>query len=54
VEAGCKQSGMFWSQEGAENTLGLRCIKSSHQWDSFWKKRVNNHALRNDVLALMA
>jgi hypothetical protein len=62
VEAGCKtvigargkQSGMFWSQEGAENILALRCIKSSHQGDSFWKKRANDHVRRNDTLPLPA
>jgi hypothetical protein len=62
VEAGCKtvigtrckQSGMFWSQAGAENILALRCIKNSRQWDSFWKKRANHHARRNDILALPA
>jgi hypothetical protein len=62
VEAGCKtvigsrckQSGMFWSQDGAENILALRCIKSSRQWESFWKNRANDHVLRNDALALTA
>src|SRR5208337_3601990 len=52
IGARCKQSGMFWSQAGAENILALRCIKSSRQWDSFWKKRANDHARRNDTLAL--
>ena len=54
IGARCKQSGMFWSQEGAENILALRCIKSSRQWDSFWKKRANDHARTNDRLALSA
>ena len=39
VEAGCKtviggrckQSGMFWSESGAENIRALRCINSSHR-----------------------
>jgi hypothetical protein len=54
IGARCKQSGMSWSQPGAQNILALRCIKSSRQWDSFWKKRANDHARRNDPLALSA
>jgi hypothetical protein len=62
VEAGCKtliggrckQSGMFWSQSGAENILALRCIHTSRRLDEFWKFRLNAHAARNDSLALAA
>lgn len=62
VEAGCKtimggrckQSGMFWSEPGAENVLALRCIHSSRRWEEFWKHRLNQHAARNDTLALTA
>ena len=62
VEAGCKivigsrckQSGMFWSQPGAENVLALRCLHSSHRLDHFWKHRLNQHAAPNDSLALTA
>jgi hypothetical protein len=62
VEAGCKtiigsrckQSGMFWSEPGAENILALRCIRGSHQWQNFWKNRANEHAARNDTLSLAA
>jgi hypothetical protein len=62
VEAGCKtiigsrckQSGMFWSEPGAENILALRCIRASHQWVDFWKNRANEHAARNDTLELAA
>ena len=62
VEAGCKtiiggrckQSGMFWSEAGAENILALRCIHSSRQLDEFWKHRLNRHAARNDTLTLTA
>jgi hypothetical protein len=58
VEAGCKtviggrckQSGMFWSESGAENILALRCINSSRRLDEFWKDRFNSHAARNDCL----
>lgn len=54
IAARCKQSGMFWSQPGVENILALRCIKSSRRWEAFWKKRANDHAARNDALALAA
>ena len=44
VEAGCKtiiggrckQSGMFWSESGAQNILALRCIHSSRRLEEFW------------------
>ena len=52
VGARCKQSGMFWSEAGAENILALRCIERSRQWDNFWKSRANDHAARNDALSL--
>lgn len=60
VEAGCKsvigsrckQSGMRWSKDGAQNILALRCIRASRQWDQFWKKRANDHVARNDSLSL--
>ena len=62
VEAGCKtiigsrckQSGMFWSELGAEKILALRCIGSSRRLGDFWKYRLNNHAARNDALPLAA
>lgn len=50
----CKQSGMFWSESGAENMLALRCIKLSREWETFWKSRANEHAARNDALPLAA
>lgn len=60
VEAGCrsvigvrcKQSGMRWSLNGAENILALRCIHHSCHLDLFWKDRLAAHAARNDSLAL--
>jgi hypothetical protein len=52
IGARCKQSGMFWSRPGAENVLALRCIQSSRRHDQFWKHRLNQHAKRNDTLAL--
>jgi len=62
VEAGCKtviggrckQSGMFWSESGAENILALRCLHSSRRLADFWKYRLNEHAARNDALPLAA
>jgi hypothetical protein len=62
VEAGCKtliggrckQSGMFWSESGAENILALRCLHSSRRLDDFWKDRLNRLVKRNDCLSLSA
>jgi hypothetical protein len=62
VEAGCKtviggrckQSGMFWSEAGAENILALRCLHSSQRLEEFWKHRHNDQAASNDTLALTA
>ena len=62
VEAGCKtviggrckQSGMFWSESGAENILALRCIHSSRRLDEFWQQRLAAQAARNDSLPLAA
>jgi hypothetical protein len=51
IGARCKQSGMFWTERGAENILALRCIERSRQWDNFWKNRANTHAARNDALS---
>lgn len=47
VEAGCKtvvgrrlkQSGMFWSQAGAQDILGLRCLVLGPHFDAAWKQR---------------
>jgi len=50
----CKQSGMFWSEPGAENILALRCIHSSRRLADFWTNRLNDHAARSDSLALSA
>ncbi len=46
VEAGCKavvgkrlkQSGMYWSESGAENILALRCALMGNRWDECWNK----------------
>jgi hypothetical protein len=57
VEAGCKtvvgqrlkQSGMLWSEPGAENVLQLRCALLGNRWDECWD-RVH----RSDYLRLKA
>lgn len=54
IGARCKQSGMFWSEAGAENVLALRCIHSSRRLNLFWNHRLNNLLARNDSLALQA
>ena len=47
VEAGCKtlvgrrakQSGMFWSKQGAENVLAIRAAIFSNRFDPYWDKK---------------
>ena len=47
IEAGCrhvvgqrlKQSGMFWSEPGANNMLALRCCIKSNRFEDFWEYR---------------
>jgi hypothetical protein len=58
IEAGCKTvvgkrmkgSGMFWSQEGGQDILDLRCALLSDRLDSFCKDRASSLAARNDTL----
>ena len=46
VEAGCKavvgqrfkQSGMFWSESGAQSILVMRCALMSNRWDLCWDR----------------
>jgi len=46
IEAGCKtvvgqrlkQSGMFWSEYGAQNVLALRCVLMGNLWDLCWDR----------------
>lgn len=60
VEAGCKtvigkrlkQSGMFWSEQGATSVLNFRTLLLSARFDLFWRDRQNAAAARNDALAL--
>jgi hypothetical protein len=48
VEAGCKsligkrlkQSGMFWSEPGADNVLAIRCALYSRRLDDLWQQNV--------------
>jgi hypothetical protein len=59
VEAGCravigkrlKQSGMFWSQRGAENILALRCTLLGNRWDECWEQINNSHQFRTRAAA---
>jgi hypothetical protein len=47
VEAGCrtvvgkrlKQSGMFWTVNGANSIIALRCSLLSNRWEDFWEYR---------------
>ncbi len=52
IGARCKQSGMFWSEPGAENVLALRCIHQSRRLDEFWQHRLGTHAARSARLPL--
>src|SRR5208283_2135945 len=62
VEAGCKTvigqrmkcSGMFWSEEGGQGMLDLRCAFLSNRLDAFCQARAADHAARNDLLKLAA
>jgi hypothetical protein len=39
VGARCKQSGMFWSESGANKILAFRCIHLSRRTAAFWEER---------------
>jgi hypothetical protein len=62
VEAGCKTvigqrmkcSGMFWSEEGGQGMLDLRCALLSNRLDAFCQARADHHAARNNPLKLAA
>ena len=59
IEAGCKavvgqrlkQSGMFWSEIGANNVLTLRCTLMSNRWDLSWDRLHQSHYLRRKTAA---
>ena len=49
VESGCrtvvgrlKQSGMYWSLDGANEILALRCCVLSGNYEDFWAHRAGN------------
>jgi hypothetical protein len=52
IGARCKQSGMFWSESGAEHILAFRCIHHSRRLDEFWKCYLDAIASENDCLPL--
>lgn len=62
VEAGCravvgkrlKQSGMFWSEEGATGVLNFCTLLLSGRFDDFWKDRADTHAAKDEILSLGA
>jgi hypothetical protein len=62
VEAGCKTvigqrmkcSGMFWSEEGGQGMLDLRCAFLSNRLEAFCQARSTDHAAQNDLLKLAA
>jgi hypothetical protein len=62
VEAGCKTvigqrmkcSGMFWSEEGGQGMLDLRCAFLSNRLDAFCQARAADHAAQNDLWKLAA
>ena len=47
IEAGCKaligarlkQSGMFWTVEGANRIIALRCCRLSGKFEDFWERQ---------------
>lgn len=39
----CKQSGMFWTEEGANAIMALRCLNAGGRLNAFWQAR---HAAR--------
>ena len=54
IGARCKQSGMFWSESGAENILAFRCIHASRRLDQFWQHHFDAAAAQNDPLRMAA
>jgi hypothetical protein len=59
VEAGCravigqrlKESGMFWTENGATQVLALRCALKGHRWDECWDRLHNSKYLSIKVAA---
>ena len=54
VEGGCrsvigqrlKESGMFWTERGAQSVLTLRVALKSHRWDECWDRLHDSHRLQ--------
>jgi hypothetical protein len=54
IEAGCravigqrlKESGMFWTQEGAENVLAVRCALKGKRGDECWDRLHDSASLK--------
>ena len=59
VEAGCravigkrlKQSGMHWTEVGAENILALRCALMSNRWDECWEQLNHSRQFQTQLAA---
>ena len=62
IEAGCKTvigkrmkcSGMFWSEEGGQGMLDLRCALLSNRLDAFCQGRAATYSAQNSQLQLVA
>ena len=42
----CKQSGMFWTEEGANSVMALRCLNAGGRLNAFWQARHASRAAR--------
>jgi len=59
VEAGCKavigqrlkNSGMFWTEPGAQNVLELRCALKGNRWDECWDRLHDSKRLSLKLVA---
>jgi hypothetical protein len=59
VEAGCKavigqrlkESGMFWTKNGATSVLALRCALKGHRWDECWDRLHDSNYLKIKIAA---
>ncbi len=40
----CKQSGMFWTEEGANSVMALRCLNAGGRLNAFWQARYGARA----------
>lgn len=59
IEGGCKsvigqrlkESGMFWTEQGASSVLTLRVALKSHRWDECWDRLHDSHYLKIRAVA---